>query len=62
MVTTQTIWVVQWERYTEMAKSQNAPMAFWIEVKKIAIPAQGQVTETEIKQLKALMLQFKLAL
>jgi hypothetical protein len=62
MAVTQTIWVLQWDRYTSIAKSQDAPPEFWVEYKKIALPSDGQITEYHIKQLKALMLTFKLAL
>lgn len=62
MATTQTIWVLQWERYTNMAKSQDAPDEFWSEYKRIAVPKDGQVTEFHIKKLKDLMAQFKLHL
>ena len=62
MATTQTIWNLQWERYSGIAKSQDAPPAFWAEFKKIVLPKDGQITETEISKLKALMASFKLHL
>ncbi len=62
MATTQTMWVLQWDRYTSIAKSQDAPEEFWIEYKKIALPAGGQVTESEVQKLKGLMARFKLEL
>ena len=60
MVVSQTIWVLQWERYTSIAKSQDAPPEFWELYKKIPIPSNKQITEREIQQLKALMTQFKI--
>jgi len=60
MATTQTIWVLQWERYTGMAKTQTAPPEFWAEYAKIAKPRDGQITETEILKLRELMARFKL--
>ena len=62
MPVNQTIWVLQWERYTSMAKHQDAPPEFWVEYKKIVIPSNGQVTESDVKKLKALMAAFKLGL
>ena len=62
MATTQTIWVLQWERYTGMARSQGAPPEFWTEYAKISKPVDGQITETEIRTLKELMARFKLEL
>jgi hypothetical protein len=62
MVTSQTMWVLQWDRYTGIAKSQDAPPQFWIEYKKIILPSDGQVTKAEVDQLKKLMAQFKLEL
>lgn len=62
MPITQTIWVLQWERYTSIAKTQDAPPEFWVEYHKIKIPSGGQVTEYEVRQLKALMNTFKLSL
>jgi len=62
MATAQTIWVLQWDRYTGMAKTQEAPPEFWVEYKKISIPRDGQITEFHINQLKKLMATFKLDL
>lgn len=62
MAVTQTMWVLQWDRYTAMAKSQNAPPEFWEEYKKIKTPSNGQITEYEILKLKSLMAAFKLSL
>jgi hypothetical protein len=62
MATTQTLWVLQWERYTSIAKSQDAPPEFWTEYRKITVPADGQITEVEIQKLKTLMARFKLDL
>ena len=62
MAILQTIWVLQWDRYTSIAKSQNAPPAFWVEYDKIVLPSNGQITEAEILQLRKLMAQFKLDL
>lgn len=62
MATTQTMWVLQWERYTSIAKSQNAPPQFWIKHKEIKIPKDGQVTEREVKRLKEIMKEFNLEL
>lgn len=62
MTVTQTIWVLQWERYSSIAKSQKAPAEFWIEYKKIKLPANGQITEYEIQKLKELMVIFHLSL
>ena len=56
------MWVLQWDRYTSIAKSQNAPAEFWAEYRKIILPADGQVTEAEIVKLRTLMAQFKLEL
>ena len=56
----QTMWVLQWERYTGIAKSQDAPPEFWIEYQKIQLPADGQITQVEVNKLKALMASFKL--
>ena len=58
----QTIWVLQWDRYTSIAKSQDAPPEFWTEYRKIVLPKDGQITETEISKLKVLMAHFKLTL
>lgn len=60
MAVAQTTWVLQWDRYTEMAKSQNAPAEFWAEYKKIVLPRDGQVKDFHLKQLKELMARFKL--
>jgi hypothetical protein len=60
MAISQTIWVLQWARYTEMAKNQDAPPEFWAQYHKITLPSDMQVTEYEIKQLRELMAQFKL--
>ncbi len=62
MTTTQTMWVLQWDRYTAIAKSQNASPEFWTEYRKIKIPSDGQITEFEIGKLKELMGTFKLDL
>lgn len=62
MATIQTMWVLQWERYTGMAKSQDAPPEFWVEYKKITLPRDKQITEFEVQKLKKLMAQFKLEL
>ena len=62
MVTSQTIWVLQWERYTSIAKSQSAPPEFWTEYHKIIVPRDGQITEVEIVALRKLMALFKLEL
>lgn len=62
MATTQTIWVLQWDRYTSIAKSQDASDEFWSAYKGIALPADGQVTEYHIKLLKELMARFNLHL
>ena len=62
MVTTQTIWVLQWYRYIGMAKTQEAPREFWAEFGKIAVPSNGQITEVEIAKLKELMAKFNLEL
>lgn len=62
MATEQTLWVQQWARYSEMAKSQDAPPEFWIAYKKISIPANGQITESQIIKLKELMANYKLHL
>jgi len=62
MVTSQTIWVLQWDRYTGMAKSQEAPPEFWVEYRKISVPSNRQITEVEITQLKNLMAKFNLEL
>jgi len=56
------MWVLQWDRYTGIAKSQDAPPDFWTAYHKIPLPADGQITEIEIAQLKALMAHFKLTL
>ncbi len=56
------MWVLQWDRYTEIAKSQNAPPEFWTEYQKITLPTDGQITELEIQKLKGLMARFKLTL
>lgn len=61
MAIAQTMWVIQWERYTSIAKSQNAPPEFWVEYKKIPT-SNGQITESSVVLLKALMAQFKLQL
>ncbi len=60
MAVTQTIWVLQWERYTDMAKNQDAPAEFWAEYKKIILPSNGQITEVEIQKLKNLMTGFEI--
>ena len=62
MATAQTIWVLQWERYTSIAKSQGAPPEFWTQYQKIVLPPKGQVTEAEIQKLKKLIEHFKLSL
>ena len=62
MATSQTIWVLQWERYVSIAKSQDAPPEFWTAFKMIPLPADGQITQGEIGQLKQLMAAFKLEL
>lgn len=62
MATTQTMWVLQWDRYTSIAKSQEAPAEFWEEYKKISLPKDQQITEHEIQKLKSLMARFKLEL
>ncbi|GEM_PF-5526460 len=62
MPVNQTIWVLQWDRYTSMAKSQNAPALFWEEYKKIKIPSDGQITEVEITKLRSLMAAFQLSM
>jgi hypothetical protein len=62
MATTQTMWVLQWDRYTSIAQAQDAPPEFWTEYKKIVLPADGQITEVEIQQLKSLMARYKLGL
>jgi hypothetical protein len=62
MVISQTIWVLQWDRYTSIAESQNAPPEFWAEYRKIVLPSDGQITEAEIIKLKTLMARFKLEL
>lgn len=62
MATSQTMWVLQWDRYTGIAKSQDAPQEFWTEYHKIALPSDGQITEVEIAQLKKLMTRFNLEL
>lgn len=62
MTTMQTIWVLQWDRYTGIAKSQNAPPEFWAEYRKIPIPPNRQFTEVEIAKLKELMAHYKLEL
>jgi len=62
MTTTQTIWVLQWERYTAMAKTQDAPAEFWEAYRKIQLPAQKQITQSELEKLKDLMKRFKLEL
>ncbi len=62
MSVTQTMWVLQWDRYTGMAKSQKAPPEFWAEYDRIAIPSDGQITEYHVKLLRALMNRYKLAL
>jgi hypothetical protein len=56
------MWVLQWDRYTGIAKSQDAPPEFWVKYRKIALPSDGQITESEIAQLKQLMAEFKLEL
>jgi hypothetical protein len=62
MAVTQTIWVLQWERYTGIAKSQGAPPEFWEQYKNIKVPSNGQITEAEVVKLKALMAKFQLSL
>ncbi len=62
MAIAQTIWVLQWYRYTGMARSQEASPEFWLEYRKIAVPSNGQVTEVEVAQLKELMAKYKLDL
>ena len=62
MAVTQTMWVLQWDRYTSIAKSQVAPDEFWIEYKKIKLPSDGQITQLEIERLKELMEKFRLSL
>jgi len=62
MATSQTIWVLQWERYTGIAKCQEAPPEFWTEYRKIEVPANGQITHEQIVKLKDLMAKFKLDL
>ena len=62
MATWQTIWVLQWDRYTSIAKSQDAPIEFWTEYRKIVVPSNGQITQVEIAKLKELMAKFKLEL
>ena len=62
MATSQTIWVLQWDRYTGMAKTQDAPPEFWTEYKKIKVPSDGQITQSEIMKLKDLMAKYKLEL
>ena len=62
MAISQTMWVLQWDRYTSIAKSQNAPPEFWTEYRKIILPSDGQITEAEIVQLRKLMALFKLKL
>jgi hypothetical protein len=56
------MWVLQWDRYTVMAKSQDAPPEFWNEYRKIVLPTDGQITESEVVKLRRLMAQFKLEL
>ena len=56
------MWVLQWDRYTSIAKTQDAPPEFWTEYHKIVLPSDGQITESEIIKLKKLMSQFKLEL
>ena len=62
MATSQTIWVLQWDRYTGIAKSQEAPPEFWVEYRKIVVPSNGQITKVEIAKLKELMAEFNLEL
>lgn len=62
MTTTQTIWVLQWDRYTSVAKNHGAPPAFWAEYAKITRPRDGQITEIEIVKLKELMARFHIEL
>lgn len=62
MAVAQTIWVLQWDRYTSIAKSQDAPVEFWTEYKAIAVPRDRQITEVEITKLKALMARYHLDL
>ncbi len=62
MAINQTMWVLQWERYSGIAKTQNPPPEFWKEHKAIAVPSKGQITEAEIQKLKSLMARFNLKL
>lgn len=56
------MWVLQWDRYSEIATSQSAPPAFWDEYKTITLPRDGQITEFHVSKLKELMARYKLNL